>query len=80
MDLLKKIFPVSFNFTDSVVNLVTGIILYVVTGLVVSLVLGLIGKLLAFLGIILGLVGGIVDLYCTVGLVLLLLSYFKVLK
>lgn len=80
MDTLKKFFPVSFKYTGSVKDLIIGIVIYLVVGLVVSLVLGLVGKILPFLGILLGLVGGVVDLYCTVGIVIQVLVFAKVLK
>ena len=80
MDTLKKYFPISFKYTGSVKDLIIGIVIYLVAGLIVSFLLGLVGKILPFLGLILGLVGGIFDLYCTVGIVLQVLVFAKVLK
>ena len=80
MDTLKKFFPISFKYTGSVKDLIIGIVTYLVAGLSVSFLLGLVGKILPFLGLILGLVGGIFDLYCTVGIVLQVLVFAKVLK
>ena len=80
MDTLKKFFPISFKYTGSVKDLIIGIVTYLVAGLIVSFLLGLVGKILPFLGLILGLVGGIFDLYCTVGIVLQVLVFAKVLK
>ena len=36
MDMLKKIFPLSFSFADTVVNLVVGIVIYLVVPAVAS--------------------------------------------
>ena len=80
MDTLKKFFPISIKYTGSVKDLIIGIVIYLVAGLIVSFLLGLVGKILPFLGLILGLVGGIFDLYCTVGIVLQVLVFAKVLK
>ena len=80
MDTLKKFFPISFKYTDSVKDLIIGIVIYLVACLIVSFLLGLVGKILPFLGLVLGLVGGIFDLYCTVGIVLQVLVFAKVLK
>ena len=40
MDLLKKIFPLSFKYADTVANLIIGILIYVVAGAVVGVILG----------------------------------------
>jgi len=80
MDILKKFFPISFKLADSVKNLIIGIVIYLLAGLVVSIALSMVGKILPFLGLILGLVGGVIDLYCTVGIVLEVLVFAKILK
>ena len=82
MDLLKKIFPFSFG-VEEVKTLVIRIIIYVVVGVVVSVLFGIlsnlpaVGSLIAVLG---ALVGGVLDLYITAGIVLMILAYCKVLK
>jgi len=78
MDTLKKFFPYSFGAAD-VTALVIKIIVYVVVAAVVSIVI----KLLAWipvLGWIIGILGGLVDLYILIGIVLVVLDYLKVLK
>ena len=80
MDILKKYFPISFKFTGSVKDLIIGIVIYLVAGLIVSFLFGLVGKILPFLGWLLGIIGGVFDLYCTVGIVLQVLVFAKVLK
>ena len=81
MDILKKLFPLSFKMTGSVSNLVIGAIIYVVVGIVGGAALGLIGLLqLPLLGALLGIVGAVIDLYVVGGIVVMFLYHFKVLK
>lgn len=82
MDMLKQYFPFSFQAKADVVALVINILIHFVVGLVISLALGLIGKILPFdiIGWILGIIGGVIDLYLLVGIVLSVLDYLKVLK
>ncbi len=79
MELLKKIFPLSFKFSDSVANLVIGILIYLVAGAVAGVAIGLLAKI-PVVGILIGLVGGLVDLYCLAGIVIQVLDFCKVLK
>ena len=78
MDLLKKIFPFSFNAKD-VTALVIAIVLYVVGGGLVGLVFGLLSKI-PLVGILFGIVGWLVGVFCLVGLVLAVLTYFNLIK
>ena len=78
MDILKKIFPLSFG-AAAVADLVIKIIIYVVGGAVASAVIGLLTNI-PIIGVIIGIAGGFVGLYSLIGIVLLLLDYFKVLK
>ena len=87
METLKKFFPLSFKWTDSVANLVIGIIVYVVlsiiAGAVIALATFLVGWLPvvgAILGWALGLVGSLVGLYFLAGLVIHILVFCKVIK
>lgn len=79
MDLLKKVFPYSFKEIKTVADLIIGILVYLVVGLVVGALIGLLAKL-PIIGWIIGIAGGLVDLYCLVGIVLQVLLYTKVLK
>lgn len=72
MDMLKKFFPYSFGAAE-VKDLVIKIIVYLVAGAVIGWVVGLIP-------LVGGLIGSLVGLYGTVGIVLLVLDYLKVLK
>lgn len=79
MDLLKKIFPLSFSFADTVANLIVGILIYVVASLLVGAILGLIG-LIPLIGIVFQLIAGVFGLYCLAGVVIEILVFTKVLK
>ena len=87
MDFLKKFFPYSFGIKDTS-NFVVKIIVYVVAMIVGGALLGIIGWLnsllpaavAGLLGVILGLVGGLINLYCTAGIVILILVFCKVIK
>lgn len=79
MDLLKKVFPLSFKYVGDVAKLIIGILIYIVGNIVAGAVIGLLAKI-PVLGFIFGLIGSLVGLYCLAGIVILLLVYFKVLK
>lgn len=72
MDILKKLFPLSFKEKNGVGGLIVNIIIHLVADLVAGLIIGLIP--------ILGLLGGLIGLYFTVGIVLSVLDYLKILK
>lgn len=85
MDVLKKIFPLSWKFTASVGNLVVGIILYLVLGFLFGAVAGLATILVGWIPLVgslliwaLGIVGSLVGIYALVGLIILILVYCKV--
>ena len=79
MDLLKKIFPLSFRYAKDIANLIVGIIVYLVVGAVGGLVIWL-ATGIPFVGWLVGTLGGILDLYVVVGIVLQVLVFLKVLK
>jgi len=79
MDMLKKIFPLSFSFADTIVNLVVGIVIYLVAPALASVVLGLLAKI-PLLGILFAVVNWVIGIYAFVGLVLLILVYLKLVK
>ncbi len=81
MDILKKIFPLSFRFASDVASLVIGIIIHVVVGIVVGVLVGIVGLLgLPLLGILTGLVSSLVGVYITGGIVIEILVFAKVIK
>lgn len=87
MDALKKIFPLSFKYKNSVAELIIGIILQLLVGIVAGLIIwlataitGWIPVLGVVIGIVIGLVGGLIDLYVLAGIVIEILAFAKVLK
>ena len=86
MDLLKKIFPISWKYQKEVKDLVIGIIIYVVAGIIGGVLLAIAGLftgipvLGAILGILLRAVGAVIDLYVVAGIVIEVLLFTKVLK
>ena len=79
MDMLKKFFPLSFKYTDSVANLIIGIIIYLVAGAVAGAVIGLLAGI-PIVGFIFGLIGSQLGIYVTAGIVIQVLVFCKVLK
>ena len=79
MELLQKIFPLSFKKMNTVADLVIGILIYLVAGILAGVVIGLLVKIPVG-GIVVGLVGGLIDLYCLAGIVIQILWYCKLLK
>ena len=79
MDILKQLFPLSFGRKEGVGGLVVNIVIYLVVGIVASLCIGLVSWV-PLVGWLIGLVGGLVDLYVLVGIVLSVLDYMDVLK
>ncbi len=79
MELLKKVFPYSFTEKKDLASAIILAVIHLVVGLVVGWIIFLLAKI-PVLGIIIGLLGGIVDLYVLVAIVLLFLDFFKILK
>lgn len=87
MDILKKFFPISFNKSDSTSNLVIGIIIYLVIGIIAGAIIGLAGLITgwiplvgALVGWVLRIIASVVELYVVAGIVILVLSFLKVLN
>jgi len=82
MSTLKKLFPLSFG-ADSVASLVIKILIYVCLPTILGIVTAIIAIVPVIGGIIawaLGVVSGLIGLYCLAGIVILVLDYLKVLK
>ena len=79
MDTLKKIFPFSFKEKKDVEALIVNIIIQVVVGIIAGALIAILAKI-PIVGIIIGIVGTLVDVYITAGFVLAILHYTKVLK
>ena len=79
MDLLRKIFPLSFKYAKDVTNLIVGIIIYLVTAAIGGFVIWL-ASLVPIIGWLVGAFGGLLDLYVAVGVVLQILVFLKIVK
>lgn len=79
MDMLKKLFPLSFGLED-VKKLVVAIVIYVVVDLLCGAACWILGLIPLLGGLAAWLLGTVVGAYTTVGLVLAVLSFLKILK
>ena len=79
MEALKKYFPLSFKYVESVSNLVIGILIYLVAGILGGFIIG-ITAMIPIVNILAGLLGALLDLYVIAGIVILVLVYCKVIK
>ncbi len=87
MDILKKLFPLSFKKMSEVKELIIAIVVYLVVAILAgvaiflaTLIVGWIPVVGALVGWLLGIVGSLIDLYALVGIVLVILVYTKVIK
>lgn len=79
MDMLKQIFPLSFQAKSDIAALIINILIQIVVGAVVGFVLSILAAF-PFIGFVFNFIGWMVSLYFTAGIVISLLDYFKVLK
>ena len=87
MDTLKKIFPLSWKYTNGAGNLVVGILIYIVIGILGGAVLSLSGLITgwipvvgAIIGWALRVIGALVDVWVVAGIVIQILVFCKVIK
>lgn len=87
MDLIKKAWPYAFKVERNVSSLVVNLIMWVVASVCAGLVLWLASALTswipvlgALIGIIVSLLGSLLELYCVIGLVLTVLVFLDILK
>jgi hypothetical protein len=86
METLKKIFPLSFKYTDGVANLIIGILLQLVVGIIAGVVIWVAGFLTgipvlgAILALVLRILGTLVDLYVLAGIIIQILVFAKIIK
>ena len=87
METLKKFFPLSWKYAKEVADLVIGVIIYVVAAVIASAVIWFATLVTAWIpvvgglvGIVLGLLGTLVDIYAIAGIVILFLVKFNVIK
>ena len=79
MELLKLLFPFSFQPKKDISRLILNILTYLGAGLIAGVLISLTAKV-AILGTIVGLVGGFADLYMLAGIVISVLDYLQILK
>ena len=79
MDMLKKFFPISFKYADTVANLVIGILIYLVGGAIAGAIIGWLSAI-PLIGFVFSLVGSLLGIYSLAGIVIEVLLFVKVLK
>ena len=75
MELLKSIFPLSFKKKDGVISLLINILVQLIVGVIAGVCIALLSKFPAI-----GIVGGLIDLYVIVGIILSILHFAGILK
>ena len=85
--MLKKWFPLSFKYSNSVGSLIVGIIVYLIVGILAGLVIGLANILLgwipvigAIVALVVRVLAALIDVYVVAGIVIQILAFLKVLK
>ena len=76
---LKKFFPLSYKYSDTVSNLIIGILIYIVGDIIAGAVIGLLAAI-PLIGWLFGIIGSLVGIYCRAGIVIEVLIFAKVLK
>ena len=80
MDFLKKAWPTPFKIKDKdVVSFLIQLIIFIVICAVVGFLIGILAKL-PIIGIVFSLVGGVVELYGLIGIVLCVLKFLGLVK
>ena len=78
MNFLKKVWPYSFN-TKTISSLIVRVLIYVLVATVASVLMGVLAHV-KVLNVFLFIFAPLIDIYVVVGVVLVLLSFFDVLK
>ncbi len=76
---MKKVFPLSFQWADTLLHLIIGVVVYIVLGAIAGVAIGLL-RLIPIVGIIAWIVGLVVEVYVVCGIILLILAFLKVVK
>ena len=79
MAMLKQFFPYSFKGTDNLVGLIIRCIILLVVGAVLTFLIGIL-RAVPVVGLLVGLVCGLIDLYILISIILAILNFLKVLK
>jgi len=78
MDLVKKLFPVSMRAKDT-----NGLIVSILMYAIVFVALFLINKVVSIIpliGWVVGVLSGVIDLYCVIGIIIAVLVFLKIVK
>ena len=75
---LRKIFPHAMGAKD-VKSLVIAILIYAVISFVGGVIHGLVGGI-PLVGMVVGIIGWLLGIYCTVGIIIAILAFFKIVK
>lgn len=78
MDFLRKLLPISFKATDKD-NFTKALVIYIVA-IAIMIVIGMLLGWVPVLGTLISIVGYLVDLYATGGIVVAILVFTKVIK
>jgi hypothetical protein len=80
MDFLKKLWPTPFKIQEkNVVSLIVQLVIFVVIVAVVGWLFGILAGI-PIIGIIFGVLGSLIGLYNTVGIVLCILKFLGIVK
>jgi hypothetical protein len=80
MDILKKVFPHAFKCKkENLGGFIVTLIIYLVLAIVAGVAIGILAHI-PVVNILCGLIGGLVDLYTLVGIVLSILCFLDILK
>ena len=79
MDSIKKYFPLAFKAKNSTKDLVINVLIQVVVNALVGVVFGLLAGI-PLVGFLFDILGWLVGIYFTAGIVLSILDYFNVIK
>ncbi|MBR3918395.1 MAG: hypothetical protein IKJ59_06635 [Clostridia bacterium] len=78
MDMVKKYFPQAFKAND-VKSLIIALLIYAVLAVVGGFIIGLLG-IIPIIGFIAGILGWLLEIYCTIGVILAILVFLKIVK
>lgn len=80
MDILRKIWPTPFKIQEkNVASLIIQLVIFLVICAVVGWLIGILAAI-PVLGIIFSLIGGLMEIYSTVGIVLCVLKFLGIVK
>ena len=80
MDILRKLWPTPFSVKEKdIVSLIVKIIIFLVICAVVGVLIGILAKI-PLIGVIFGIIGGLMELYSTIGIVLCILKFLGLIK